>query len=121
MDEKDLAIQELKAKVQELSTVQCRWYETCPMAEAEESPMTFDQLKAMAKFLGYNLVPIKKWVKKLPCTCGNKRFELHYYFGNKVFYKCPKCGKEGPRANGANNANIAWNDMITKEMEEGKG
>lgn len=36
MDVKDLEIQQLRAKIAELEAKKCRWYDTCPMAEAEE-------------------------------------------------------------------------------------
>lgn len=36
MDEKDLIIQELRREVARLKARICRWYDTCPMAEAEE-------------------------------------------------------------------------------------
>ena len=36
MDEKDLIIQELRRKIAQLEARICRWYDTCPMAEAEE-------------------------------------------------------------------------------------
>lgn len=43
--------------------------------------MTIEELRAEAKKLGYNLIPINKKEKLLPCTCGCKRRE-HWGFRN---------------------------------------
>ena len=99
MDEKDLLIIQLKNKIERL----------------EKREFTLEELKEIAKNMGYNVLPKKQWTKKFPCTCGNKRFEFrHGVYG--VFVKCPKCGKRGPDSTNENNANIAWNEMITKEL-----
>ena len=79
--------------------------------------MTLEELKKEAKALGYNLIPIKKREKLLPCTCGSKQREHFDTFRNGMWMKllrCPKCNKEalGRTESGAIKA---WNDMIRKE------
>lgn len=80
--------------------------------------MTLEELKKEAKALGYNLIPIKKREKLLPCTCGNnKRDHLCRYvsgIGTKIVLKCQKCGKESEGTSDAE-AIKAWNETIRKE------
>ncbi len=59
--------------------------------------MTVEELKATAKAMGYNIIPIRKYIKLLPCRCGCNRREHwvgtdgeHGEWGEIL--KCPKCG-----------------------------
>ena len=57
--------------------------------------------------------------RKLPCTCGRIRLQLFNDFQDKrcSYYKCPKCGKEGPHAANPWAAIREWNKMIEEETE----
>ena len=79
--------------------------------------MTVEELKTEAKALGYNIIPIVKREKLLPCTCGSTRREHFDTFRNGTWMKllrCYKCDKEalGSTESGAVKA---WNEMIRKE------
>ena len=83
--------------------------------------MTFEELKKEAKAQGYNLIPIKKTEKLLPCTCGcNRREHWSGFDADKGEWeeglRCKKCGKE---VWGASEAEVRkeWNKMIKKEKE----
>ena len=83
--------------------------------------MTIEELRVEAKKLGYNLIPINKKEKLLPCTCGCKRRE-HWGFRNnktgkwETELRCHKCGKTvcGPSEKEAIHN---WNEVIKKEMK----
>ena len=114
MTEQDLLIQKMRAKIEKLESTQCQWFDTCPMAVTKEAQPSLDQIKRMAKELGYNLIPNNSWIKKLPCTCGRKRLEA-WYGPEGPYWVCPDCGKRGPSAPTERKAAMAWNEMIEKE------
>ena len=81
--------------------------------------MTLEELKKEAKALGYNLIPIKKRERLLPCTCGSKRREHFDTFRNGMWMhllRCCKCNKEalGRTEIGAIKA---WNEMIRNDKK----
>lgn len=81
--------------------------------------MTFEELKAEAKAKGYNLIPVKKQEKFLPCTCGCNRREHWIRWvddGTETILKCCKCGKSASGMSEAE-AKRNWNEMIRAESE----
>lgn len=79
--------------------------------------MTYDELKAEAKAMGYNLIkksaPMPKF---LPCVCGNNR--RYHWWSSGPFYKCTKCGRKSPPAKGERAAREAWNKMIMEALKD---
>ena len=79
--------------------------------------MTYAELKAEAKAQGYNLIPIRKVEKLLPCTCGSKRREHWYgWKGNKetITLCCSRCGKKVTGST-ETEARRNWNEAIKAE------
>lgn len=76
--------------------------------------MTLDELKTEANKLGYKLVPIKKYVSRLPCICGQKyKVELWLDTNIGMFaYKCPKCGLKGYPSSSREGAKLNWNRKV---------
>lgn len=79
-----------------------------------EKDKEIQELKCLAKSLGFIVIPRQKWVKKHQCTCGRKNLQA-LRSAKGVFWKCPKCGKQGPAATNERWAAIAWNEMLEKE------
>lgn len=84
--------------------------------------MTVEELKEEAKKLGYNLIPIRKYEKLIPCVCGCNRRDHFYGWKNGediVTLRCKRCGKEAPGRNEAD-ARRNWNNAMSwlKEHEE---
>ena len=79
--------------------------------------MTLEELKKEAKAAGYNLIPIPKTEKLLPCLCGRKRRQTVYNGKTKrLFLVCPGCGY---KAMGENDKEVRenWNKGIRDQME----
>lgn len=81
--------------------------------------MTLEELKVTAKEMGYNIIPIRKYIKLLPCRCGWNRREHwtgiggeHHEWGEIL--RCPKCGF---KVWGKNEREVAenWNSAVTIE------
>ena len=93
---------------------------TIAVMESEKSEiMTFEELKAEAKRQGYNLMPIHKRPKLLPCTCGcNRRGHLSKY-EDGVWHDGLRCKRCGKTAWGIGETEVieAWNEIILKEQE----
>lgn len=80
--------------------------------------MTVEELRALAKSMGYNIVKIKPYEKFLPCICGNNRREE--WFGNdgrEIIYKCTKCGF-GVFGKNRADAKHNWNINVESIMKE---
>ena len=73
--------------------------------------MTVNELKAEAKKLGYNLIPIQENIKFLPCVCGYNR-RSHLITRTGEFYECQKCGIQSPEGKNETEAKKLWNKMI---------
>jgi hypothetical protein len=80
--------------------------------------MTVEELRREAKTLGYNIIPIVRMEKLLPCVCGCDRRE--HWTGQSenshVILICAKCGRQ---ANGRTNreARHNWNEMVRGEQD----
>lgn len=85
--------------------------------EPETHVMTVEELKEIAKSMGYNIIPIKKYEKYLPCTCGNNRRE-QWETQSGVKISCTKCGKSAEGKTMAE-AKRNWNKAIS-ECKEGE-
>ena len=88
------------------------------LEDAWNGIMPFDKLKAEAKRQGYNLIPITKVEKLLPCICGCNR-RKHWYCSTGEWLKCEKCGREGYIGKSHAEAIHKWNEMI-KELSNDK-
>ena len=85
--------------------------------------MTFAELEAEAKAMGYRLIPNKSAKEKLlPCICGYTRRDHCTRWDNKKHdfeyaLICQKCGK---KAVGSSEKNVIhnWNEMIKAERGE---
>lgn len=77
--------------------------------------MTVEELRKAAKELGYNIIPIKKYEKFLPCTCGCNRREHWSGSYDTVILKCANCGKE-VTGNSDADARHNWNLTMTGEL-----
>lgn len=82
--------------------------------------ISLPELRELAEKLGYKLVPIKKYVRFLPCSCGCNR-RIHWSVVNNseysVILECKKCGFEVP-GNSEDDAKHNWNKMIREKREE---
>lgn len=80
--------------------------------------MTLEELKSEAAKLGYKLVKKQPYIKLLPCTCGEKKPSLWYYYnGEKTgteHYKCDNCGLEALPAKTNRKARENWNQLVSK-------
>lgn len=84
--------------------------------------MTFEELKSEAKAQGYNLIPIRKFEKLLPCTCGfnrRERWECLVCGQWVIELRCKNCGKSVQGRNEAD-ARRNWNRMMKGEQNEKK-
>ena len=78
--------------------------------------MTLEELKREAKAAGYNLIPISRPEKLLPCICGRQRRQTLYDSTNRtLFLRCPKCGRTATGKT-ENEVRANWNKYI-KEAE----
>lgn len=77
--------------------------------------MTLEELKTEANKLGYKLVPIKKYVSRSTCVCGQK-YKVELWLDTSgtgmFFYKCPKCGLKGYPASSREGAKLNWNRKV---------
>lgn len=78
--------------------------------------MTVEELKVVARQLGYNIIPIPETIVLIPCTCGSNRREHWYSNGSELFYKCKRCGKRSEPGGSEREARKKWNAMIEAEM-----
>lgn len=83
--------------------------------------MTVEELKAGAEELGYYLSKKPDREKKLPCICGRKHIQTWFigtYGRTARQYACPKCGRKTDFYNTEEEAKMAWNKMISEELNE---
>lgn len=85
----------------------------------KKKSMTLEKVKAEAKKLGYKLIPIKKYVKVLPCpVCGKKRtseWTIMNLSGKDTFRRvCHNCGFQGNLADRSSKTIEAWNDAVNE-------
>lgn len=81
--------------------------------------MTEQELKAIAKEMGYRLKKIEPSIKLLPCTCGSTRRQNSYRWDNEkrkevITLTCLKCGKEASGYS-LDEAKKNWNKLIGGE------
>ena len=83
--------------------------------------MELTELRQEAEKLGYKLVPIKKYVRFLPCVCGcNRRIHWSVVNNNEygVILECKRCGLEA-KGKTEKEAKHNWNWMMTEnEVQE---
>lgn len=72
--------------------------------------MTVEELRTVAKEMGYKLMPIQPYEKLKVCVCGCKQRE-HWYGPETVQLKCKKCGLYALGRTEAE-ARREWNSMI---------
>ena len=80
--------------------------------------MNVEELRTIAKSMGYNITPIKKREKLLPCTCGCNKREHWNSFVKGVWsteLRCYRCGKSVLGKSEAD-AIHNWNEMIRSEQ-----
>lgn len=84
--------------------------------------MTLDELKKEAKKQGYYVMkPSTNYTKFLPCTCGyKKRTELHAENSYMIAYQCKRCGLQSEFRPSAEEARIAWNELIERSADDGR-
>ena len=83
--------------------------------------MTVEEVRREARKLGYNLIPIKRKERLLPCTCGCNRRNHEWLYTPSTgeefaVLECCKCGK---RAIGKSDIDVnhQWNEMIKAETK----
>ena len=82
--------------------------------------MDAEELKVLAKSMGYNIIPIKKQEKLLPCVCGCKRRSHWNTYVKGILYvtlRCENCGKS-VSGRTEQQARSNWNEMIRSESEQ---
>ena len=81
--------------------------------------MDVEELRAIAKSMGYNIIPIKKREKLLPCICGCKSRGRWTTFVHGVEYKVLRCNKCEREASGRSEVEAIhnWNEMIRSEQD----
>ena len=79
--------------------------------------MDVDELRVLAKSMGYNIIPIKKREKLLPCTCGCNRRTHWETLVKGIYYKTLRCCNCDKEASGITEAEAIhnWNTMIRGE------
>ena len=80
--------------------------------------MTEEELKAIAKDMGYNLIKAEPYIKFKPCTCGSNRRSHWYNSKGSQCYECKKCGKQSPWGKTEQEARKLWNFIIEKEEQK---
>lgn len=63
----------------------------------------------------------KRPPKRLPCTCGRKRFELWWSSNPNDkgwFLKCPNCGRQSQPERYQSRVNFAWNKGLSEPLKE---
>ncbi len=80
--------------------------------------MNVDELRTLAKSMGYNIIPIKKHEKLLPCVCGcNRRshWDTSRWGPGSKLLRCYNCDRY---AGGKTTAEAIhnWNEMIRREQ-----
>ena len=81
--------------------------------------MDVEELKILAKSMGYNIIPIKKREKLLSCICGCNRREHWVTYIEGIRYEkliCERCGKFSLGKSEAK-AIHNWNEMIRSEQD----
>lgn len=80
--------------------------------------MDVNELKELAKSMGYNIIKIKTKEKLLPCTCGCNRRSHWDVYANGVWYITLKCNNCDREARGKTEAEAIhnWNEMIWGEQ-----
>lgn len=81
--------------------------------------MDVEELRVIAKSMGYNIIPIKRQEKLLPCTCGcNKREHWNSLVRGvwSIELRCYKCGKS-VLGKSETDAIHNWNEMIRSEQD----
>ena len=80
--------------------------------------MDAEELRTLAKSMGYNIIPIKKREKLLPCVCGCKRRSHWNTYVSGVLYHVLRCNKCDREASGRSEAEAIhnWNEMIRSEQ-----
>lgn len=76
--------------------------------------MTYEELKAEANKMGYNLIKKKEYVPHKPCKCGKRG---QYFLANRgdgkvvYFIECEKCKIHTSDHKLLDDAWIEWNKM----------
>lgn len=80
--------------------------------------MDVEELRILAKSMGYNIIPIKKREKLLPCVCGCKSRSRWVTSVKGVYYRVLRCNKCDREASGKSEAEAIhnWNEMIRSEQ-----
>ena len=79
--------------------------------------MTLEELKAVAKKMGYEVIKRRRPIPKLtPCTCGCNR-RTTSYGPNYIKLTCNKCGKAIAGKN-RRDVTLNWNRMIEDEQNK---
>ena len=81
--------------------------------------MDVEELRILAKSMGYNIIPFKKREKLLPCICGSKRREHWDTYVKGVHYRVLRCEKCDREVSGRTEAEAIhnWNEMIRSEQD----
>lgn len=81
--------------------------------------MDVEELKELAKSMGYNIIPIKKREKLLPCICGCNRRSHWETYVKGIHYKILRCEQCDRAASGRTNVEVIhnWNEMIRSEQD----
>ena len=81
--------------------------------------MNVEELRTIAKSMGYNIIPIKKREKLLPCICGCKSRSHWETYVKGVHYKILRCNMCDREASGKTESEVVhnWNEMIRSEQD----
>ena len=77
--------------------------------------MTFEELKAEARKLGYKIVKDRPTIKLLPCNCGEKNSVYMDYTDDwQRYFRCKRCGFMGYFHRKTYGAREEWNRAVGK-------
>ena len=81
--------------------------------------MDVEELRILAKSMGYNIIPIKKYEKLLPCVCGCNRRSHWDTVVRGIYRKTLRCENCEREASGRTEAEVRhnWNEMIRSEQD----
>ena len=92
----------------------------CDILKGEKiHDMELTELRQEAEKLGYKLVPIKKYVRFLPCLCGCNR-RIHWFYvkdgESSTILECKGCGIEA-KGKTEEEAKRNWNKLIREKRK----
>lgn len=79
--------------------------------------LTVEELKEVAKNMGYSIIKKKPYTKVKPCpVCGKKKVQTWY--GKDIWGECANCGFKGDEVPSESQRNEGWNNAVDRYLKE---